>query len=54
MNFGEINYWGSDIATSYEINDAASLFANYSFINQTEFEKKMFLEEMKLHLQFII
>ena len=40
MNFGEINYWGSDIATSYEINDAASLFANYSFINQTEFTKE--------------
>ncbi len=40
MNFGEINYWGSDIATSYEINDSASLFANYSFINQTEFTKE--------------
>jgi len=40
MNFGEINYWGSDIATSYELNNAASLFANYSFINQTEFSKE--------------
>ncbi|MAV13794.1 MAG: hypothetical protein CMC28_02415 [Flavobacteriaceae bacterium] len=39
-NFGDINYWGSDIATSYEISDAASLFANYSFVNQTEFDKE--------------
>ena len=40
VNFGDINYWGSDIATSYEISDAASLFANYSFVNQTEFDKE--------------
>ena len=39
-NFGEINYWGADIATNYEINSAASLYANYSFINQTEFTKE--------------
>jgi outer membrane receptor for ferrienterochelin and colicin len=40
VNFGDINYWGSDIATSYEISNAASLFANYSFVNQTEFDKE--------------
>ena len=39
-NFGEINYWGADIATNYEINSAASLYANYSFINQTEFTRE--------------
>ncbi len=39
-NFGEINYWGADIATNYEINSNSSLFANYSFVNQTQFEKE--------------
>ncbi len=39
-NFGEINYWGADIATNYEINKTASLYANYSFINQTEFTRE--------------
>jgi hypothetical protein len=29
--FGDINYWGTDIATSYEATENVSLFLNYSF-----------------------
>ena len=39
-NFGDINYWGADIATNYDLNSDTSLFMNYSFINQNEFIKE--------------
>jgi iron complex outermembrane receptor protein len=38
-NFGEINYWGTDIATNYDATDNLSFFASYSFLSQTEFSK---------------
>ena len=36
-NFGDINYWGTDIAMNYEVSDNISLFSSYSFLSQTEF-----------------
>ena len=39
-NFGDINYWGADFSTNYDFSSSTSLFLNYSFINQTEFEKE--------------
>lgn len=53
-NFGDINYWGTDIATSYEATENVSLFLNYSFLNQTEFEREDtgegFLSDENYHL----
>jgi len=38
-NFGELEYYGADISTEYAATDNVNLFANYSWLSQTFFEK---------------
>ena len=38
-NFGEIEYYGADVSTEYEATDDISLYANYSWLSQSFFEK---------------
>jgi outer membrane receptor protein involved in Fe transport len=43
--FGEIKYWGTDIALNYLVNDNFSVFANLSALSQNKFEAKDLGEE---------
>ena len=37
--FGEVTYWGSDIALEYFINQNISVFGNYSWLQDNEFKE---------------
>ena len=38
-NFGDIEFYGADVSTEYAATDDISLFANYSWLSQSWFEK---------------
>ena len=39
--FEEFDYWGADIGLNYFINDDLSIFGNYSWISENEFEPQI-------------
>ncbi len=38
-NFGNISYWGFDTAVKWRATDGLTMYANYSLVSETEFDK---------------
>ena len=45
-NYGEVEYWGADIAAKYDIHSDLSVFANYSWLDKTYWDELDLGEEI--------
>ena len=37
-NYGELTYMGADIALKHQVTDKVSFFANYSYVEKSQFD----------------